>query len=132
MKVLQNLFQIYVSNFGTKGYVIFFWIDLDGSWRPEVLKTLKVKKLIIVLPMFFLTCVVIWEFLFCSDTRGTPAKSKSTRPFIWKAHMIGRVDFDLARGGDMSMLEIENVLKTYREVIDEMGKVSLSHLNRLS
>ena len=25
----------------------------------------------------------------------------------------------------------ENVLKTYREVIDEMGKVSLSHINRL-
>ena len=28
--------------------------------------------------------------------------------------------------------EVENVLKTYREVIDNMGKVSLSHRNRLS
>ena len=36
-----------------------------------------------------------------------PAKSKSTRPSIWKAHMIGRDDFDLAGGGDMSMLEID-------------------------
>ena len=48
-----------------------------------------------------------WEFLFCTDPRGTPAKSKSTRPFIWKTHLIGRVDFDLAGGGDMSMLQIE-------------------------
>ena len=28
--------------------------------------------------------------------------------------------------------EVENVFKTYREVIDEMGKVSLGHINRLS
>ena len=27
---------------------------------------------------------------------------------------------------------MENVFKTYREVIDEMGKVSPSHINRLS
>ena len=27
---------------------------------------------------------------------------------------------------------MENVFKTYREVIDKMGKVSLSHINRLS
>ena len=27
--------------------------------------------------------------------------------------------------------EVENVFKTYREVIDKMGKVSLSHINRL-
>ena len=53
---------------------------------------------------------VIWEFLFCSDPRVTPAKSKSTRPFIWKAHMIGHVDFDLAGGGDMPMLEIERIV----------------------
>ena len=26
--------------------------------------------------------------------------------------------------------EVENVFKTYREVIDEMGKVSLSHIKR--
>ena len=39
-----------------------------------------------------------------------PAKSKSTRPFIWKPHMIGRVDFDLAGGGDMSILEIERIV----------------------
>ena len=28
--------------------------------------------------------------------------------------------------------EVENMFKTYREVIDEMGKASLSHINRLS
>ena len=52
----------------------------------------------------------IREFLFCSGPRVTPAKSKSTRPFIWKTHMIGRVDFDLAGGSDMSMLEIERIV----------------------
>ena len=52
--------------------------------------------------------ILIWEFLFCTDPRGTPAKSKSTS--IWKAHMIGHVDFDLAGGGDMSMLEIERIV----------------------
>ena len=39
----------------------------------------------------------------------TPAKSKTTRPSIWKMHMIGRVDFDLVGGSDMSMLEIEKI-----------------------
>ena len=56
----------------------------------------------------------IWEFLFSSDPRVTPAKSKSTRPFIWKTHMIGRVDLDLAAGGDMSMLEIDKIVNFLR------------------
>ena len=28
--------------------------------------------------------------------------------------------------------EVEDVFKTHRELTDEMGKVSLSHINRLS
>ena len=43
------------------------------------------------------------------DMSPPPAKSKSTSPFIWKAHVIGHVDFDLAGRGDMSVLEIERI-----------------------
>ena len=53
----------------------------------------------------------------------TPAKSKSTRQFIWKTHMIGRVDFDLAGGGDMSMLEIEKLRIFYKELRWRMVKM---------
>ena len=58
----------------------------------------------------YILFVFIWEFLFCIGPRATPAKSKTTRPSTWKMHMIGRVDFDLAGGSDMSMLEIERLV----------------------